>query len=32
VTFTGGALRQTRFASTWLLDVDFTGTSLGETE
>ena len=32
VTFTGGGLRQARFASSWLGDVAFTGTSLAETE
>jgi uncharacterized protein YjbI with pentapeptide repeats len=32
VSFTGGDLRQARFASSWLRDVRFTGTSLAETE
>ena len=32
VSFTGGGLRQARFASAWLRDVRFTGTSLAGTE
>jgi uncharacterized protein YjbI with pentapeptide repeats len=32
VSFSGGDLRQARFASVWLRDVRFTGTSLAETE